>query len=113
MSYDSVRIDPDAAAAALQAWQASAAQLRQTVMQCSGAIEAAEGAQPWGGDSSGREFGTTYLEGAEPSRGAVSSLAGQFEEVGQQVETAVQASLASDGEQASSLASTQGTLDSL
>lgn len=113
MSYDSVRIDPDAAGAALRAWQASAGELRRTVKLHSDAIEAAEGARPWGGDASGQQFGTSYLEGAEPSRTAAASVADQFEEVGQSVETAVQASLASDEEQAAALAPAQDTLDSL
>ena len=111
MTYDSVRIDPEAADAALRAWQASVEALRGTVLQRSRAIEAAEAAQPWGGDSSGRQFGSTYADGALPSRTAMSSTAGQLDSLGQQVRTVVQASLASDDEQAAALQPAQDVLD--
>ncbi|MEI4272835.1 hypothetical protein TEK04_13985 [Klenkia sp. LSe6-5] len=111
MSYDSVRIDPDAAGAALRAWQASADELRRTVTQRSRAIEAAEGARPWGDDASGQQFGPSYLEGAGPARVAAAALADQCDELGGTVQTAVQASLASDEEQAATLAPVQATVD--
>lgn len=111
MTYESVSIDPAAADAALRAWQASVEALRSTVVQRSRAIEAAETARPWGGDSSGQQFGSTYADGALPSRTAVSATAGQLDNLGQQVRTAVLASLASDDEQAAALQPAQDALD--
>ncbi|SDO98034.1 hypothetical protein SAMN05660199_02917 [Klenkia soli] len=110
MAYESVHIDPEAADAALRNWQASVEALRQTVTQRSTAIEAAEAAQPWGGDADGRRFGGVYAEGATPSRSAAHSVASRFENLGTTVRTAVQASLASDEVQAAALAPAQQAL---
>ena len=111
MTYDSVRIDAAAADAALRAWQASVEALRGVVLQRSRSIEAAEAARPWGGDACGRQFGTSYADGAAPSRAAVSATARQLEELGHSSGTAVQASLASDDEQAVALRPAQDALD--
>lgn len=111
MTDESVSIDPGAVEAALRAWQASVEALRSTVGQHSLAIEAVEAARPWGGDSSGEQFGTSYADGATPSRAAVSSTTGQLDALGQQARTAVAASLASDDDQAAALRPAQDALD--
>jgi hypothetical protein len=111
MSSDSVRIDPDAAGAALRAWQASVDELRSAVRRRSTAIGAAEAARPWGGDAGGQQFGTSYAEGADPSRAAVVATVDQLEDLGRSVGSAVQASVESDEQQAAALQPAQDALD--
>ena len=111
MAYDSVRIDPDAAGAALRSWQAAVALLERVVQVRAVAIEDAEAARPWGGDNGGPVFADVYREGASPSRDAVQAMARRLEDLGVHVETALQASLASDETQAAALAPAQATLD--
>lgn len=111
MAYDSVRVEPDAAGAALRSWQAAVDQVQRLVQLRAAAIEDAEAARPWGTDNGGPLFADVYREGAAPSRDAVQALARRLEDLGVRVETALQSSLASDEAQAAALAPAQATLD--
>jgi multidrug resistance efflux pump len=111
MAYDSVHVDPDAAGAALRSWQAAVQQLERVLQSRAAAIEDAEASRPWGGDNGGPLFADVYRQGAVPSRDAVQAMTRRLVELGMQVGTAIQASLASDEAQAAALAPAQARLD--
>jgi hypothetical protein len=103
MAYDEVFIDPPVAASGLLAWESSAQLLTTAVQARISAIESGQAAKPWGSDSGGPEFEAAYLEGAQPSLDAVSGTTDQITRLGQQAHQAVDASLASDAEQAAAV----------
>ncbi|CAB4928434.1 MAG: hypothetical protein F2825_09525 [Actinobacteria bacterium] len=103
MAYDEVFIDPPVAASGLLAWESSAQLLSSAVQARITAIESGQRSKPWGSDSGGPEFEAAYLEGADPSLGSISGTVEQITRLGQQAHQAVDASLASDAEQAAAV----------
>ncbi|SDP52482.1 hypothetical protein SAMN05660199_04132 [Klenkia soli] len=103
MAHDEVHIDPPVAASGLLAWESSAQILSTAVQARVAAIRSAESAKPWGSDSGGPEFETVYTKGSGPSLDALSGTTDHITRLGQQAHQAVDASLASDDEQAAAV----------
>lgn len=103
MAHDEVYVDPPVAASGLLAWESSAQILSTAVGDRVRAIRSAEAAKPWGSDSGGPEFETVYTQGSAPSLAALSGTTEHIVRLGQQAHQAVDASLASDDEQAAAV----------
>ena len=100
MTESHVHIDPQQASNGLAQWDAGAQSLQERWAEKVQAIQALSGPGTWGTDDPGTTFAGQHADSAEQFRTGGQAIVAQVTEVGKDSRTAIEASLASDAEQA-------------
>lgn len=112
MSYDGVEIDPAQAARGMTAWEQADSALSSAISARLSTIASLEDGKPWGADGAGTQFAGTYTDSSGQVADGVREGHGRLSRVGQNADTAIGKSLASDEVQAAPVRSADGEFGS-
>ncbi len=96
-----VDMDPEQVSSGAAQWSSAAAALNTQWQSAVSAIEALNGAQPWGGDRAGAAFRSAYAP--EQTFAAGDTVIAEVQQLGSRVAQAAQLSAAADEEQAAQM----------